>query len=69
MMIVKDHFGFLQDEHKRPDIISMIISPKDCRGIIVGREDVKLVDRFKIERIFEEAMRGDIKQARFSLVY
>jgi len=69
MMTVKEHFRFLQDEHRRPDIVSAIFSPKDCTGISVDRQHVKIVDRHQITRMFEEAMKGNPEQARSSLIY
>ena len=69
MMEVKEHFKFIQDEYKRPYIVSAIFSPKDCTGISVDRQTVKIVGRHQIKRIFEEAMKGNLEQARSSLVY
>ena len=69
MMAVKEHFRYIQDEYKRPNIVSVIFSPKDCTGISVDREAVKIVDRHKINRMFEEAMKGNLEEARSSLVY
>ena len=69
MKAVKDHFRFIQDEHRRPYIVSMIFSPKDCTGISVDFQDIKIIDRHKIKRIFEQAMKGNSDQARYSLVY
>lgn len=69
MMTIKEHFRPLQDEYRRPNIISAIFSPKDCTGISVDRQHVKIVDRPSIKHIFEEAMKGDLNEARSSLVY
>ena len=69
MMALKDHFKFIPDKHRRPYIISAIFSPKDCTGISVDRNVVKIVDRYQIEQIFEEAMKGNLEKARSPLVY
>lgn len=64
MMSVEDHFGFIQDEHRRPDIVSVIFSPADCTGISTDDQAIKIVDRQRIIRIFEEAMKGNLEKAR-----
>ena len=69
MMAVKEHFRFIQDEYRRPYIVSAIFSPKDCTGISVDRQHVKIVDRHQIKHIFEEAMKGNLEEAISSLVY
>ena len=68
MKTVKDHFRYIQDEHKQPDIMWAIFSPKDCTGIL-AHPDVKIIGRYQIERTFEEAMRGNTEQARSSLLW
>lgn len=68
MKTVKDHFSYIQDEHKQPDIMCAIFSPKDCTGIL-AHPDVKIIGRYQIERTFEEAMRGNTEQARSSLLW
>jgi len=69
MMSVDDHFGFIQDEHGKPDIVSVIFSPANCTGISTDNQTVKIVDGQRIERILEEAMRGNLEEARHSLIY
>jgi hypothetical protein len=69
MIAVKEHFRFIQDEHRQPNIISVIFSPKDCSGISVDRQVVKIVGRYQIKQMFEEAMKGNPEKARSSLVY
>lgn len=69
MMTVKEHFRFIQDENRRPDIVSAIFSPKDCSGISVDRQAVKIVDRHQIQLIFEKAMEGSTEDARSPLLY
>ena len=69
MMTIKDHFRYIQDEHKQPNIICAIFSPKDCIGISVDHQDVRIMGRYQIERIFEEAMRGNTEQAQSCLLY
>ena len=69
MKAVRDHFGFLQDKYRRPYVVSLIFSPRDCRGISAAFENVKIIDRYKIKTIFEQAMKGNSDEARSSLVY
>ena len=70
MKAVKDHFGFIQDEYRRLNIVSVIFSPKDCTGIPVQQlEKVKIIDRYKIKMIFKQAMEGNSDEARYSLVH
>lgn len=67
MKAVKDYFKFIQDENRRPNIVSIIFSPKDCTGISVGFQDVKIIDGYKIEWMLEEAINGYSEEARNSL--
>jgi hypothetical protein len=69
MMSVDDYFGFIQDEHGKPDIVSVIFSPANCTGISTDNQKVKIVDGQRIERILEEAMRGNLEEVRHSLIY
>ena len=69
MMAVKEHFRFLQDEYRPLCIVSVIFSPRDCTGIPVDRQAVKIVDRHQIKRIFKEAIKGNLEEARSPLVY
>jgi hypothetical protein len=68
MKAVRDHFKFIQDEFRRPDIGSIIFSPKDCTGIQTGSSNVKIVDRHQITWILEKVMEGKSGDARTSLV-
>lgn len=69
MITVKEHFKFIQDEHGRPRIVSVICSPKNCQRISVDRQAINIVDKYMLTQIFEEVMKGNQTQARFHLVY
>lgn len=68
LMTVTDHFKYIQDEHKQPQITSAIFSPKNCTGIPAVTNSVKIVDRYQIEQAFEEAISGNMEQARSFLL-
>jgi len=69
MTLVKKHLEPLQDKHQRPYIASIIFSPRECTGISVDPLAVKIIERHRIKRIFEEVMKGNLEQARSSLIY
>jgi hypothetical protein len=69
MTAVKDYFKFLQDEFRRPDIVCMIFTPRDCAGIPAIQDTVKIVDKQKITLILEKAIEGNTEEARKILSY
>lgn len=64
MIGVVDHFKNLQGRDRRPNIVSIIFSPKDRTGISKGNQSVKIADRHVIESIFKDAMKGNAERAR-----
>lgn len=66
---LKDHFKFIQDKHGEPRIVAAIFSPRDCRDVKVEYHDVSIVDRHRIERLLDEAMKGNIRKMRECLTY
>jgi hypothetical protein len=65
---VADHFKKLQGTKRQPIIVPMIFSPKDCTGISSGVQNVKIIDKQRIESTFGKAMKGNAEQARSDLV-
>lgn len=70
MTALKQYFESLQTAQGEPRICPVIISPRDCSGLAIDAFNVvKVVGGSGIERIFEEAMKGNVKGAIYSLLF
>ena len=72
MKRITKEFSGLQDQQDSPRILSLIISPRDCGTLatemLSSSLSFRIVGRHKLEKIFEEAMTGNSKEARSILI-